>query len=901
MRPLIPDHLRSLIRSGPEPDETLGRFQALADSGALATVGAQPEALALLAGISPPLFDGLARHPEWWSNPPEFHAGLAGATRARMARIALDDVAGRDPLTITTKRLSDLADEVAEAALSQARTSVSGRFPAATDLPFAVIALGKWGGAELNYASDIDLLFVHGSDGSEEGAEAAGRLAAAFMTSVSAVGPDGFAFRVDADLRPEGSTGPLTRSLDSYGSYYRRWAATWEYQALLKARPAAGDPSVGAGFMDMVGPIVWGENLGADEIRTLRELKSRAEQEADPADIKRSPGGIRDIEFSVQLLQLIHGRHDPGLRRGGTEAAIAALTEGGYIRDEDADSLRDSYVFWRTVEHRLQLANLTQTHLLPGTGPARERLARALGYRPAGGISPTDRLDQDLGRHRASVRGLHEAIFFRPLLEAFASSPGAMTPEMAARRLRALGYDDVDGAARAFDELTHGLSRRSRLMTQLLPLMLDWMAASPNPDLGLEQLRLLVANADSAQLVSHLRDRPAAGQRLCLLLGSSRMVGEYLDRIPEFMPRLADEATLADLPGPELATTALERVKVRQTNDERLGSLRRFVRRRRLRIAAADLLDQVDLLGVQASLTATADAAVEAALWVAAQQAGPTPLAVIAVGRWGGGELGYGSDLDLLFVFAEGEQQADALRLATEAISTLSAPTADGVAYRIDTELMPEGRRGPIARSLDAFANYHEKWGEGWERLALLRARPATGDPAVCAAFEQLIAGIIYRPLPADDAREIRQIKARIEKERIPTGEDPDFHLKLGRGGLNDVEFLVQLMQLRHGHEVESLRTPSTLGALDALRQAAILPASECDLLEEAWTFCSRVRNRLFLQSGRAGDSLPVDLKEGARLARSLGYQSRADLREEHRRLTRRARQVFEKRFFEDV
>jgi glutamate-ammonia-ligase adenylyltransferase len=893
------------VRGAPDPDGTWHRLATLAEKG-ISLAGRAGEELAVLASTSRSLWDSLLRHPEWLDEPARPSGDPRLYVQQRIFDIVLADIHHRWDLETVTLALSDLADETVAFTLEEARSELADKHPGIEDVSLAVIALGKWGGRELNYSSDIDLLFVYapsagsaGDGDADESRRLATKLATSLIESLSRPTSEGIAFRVDADLRPEGGTGPLVRTVDSYRAYYEKWGEAWEFQALLKARFAAGDKELGGKFLSTVEQFVWPASISPDSIRLLRQLKTRSEAGADPDDIKRAPGGIRDVEFSVQLLQLVHGRADPELRSPGTLPAIAALTAGGYVRQEDADSLADSYAFLRNVEHRLQVWQMAQTHRLP---PDRGQLAFAMGYRSSE-RSAVDQFNTDLSTHRHQVRSLHERLYFRPLLEAFAAaSPTGLARDRAVARLEALGFVDLASAARAIEDLTTGMSRRSRLMQQLLPLMVEWLADTPNPDMGLSQLATLVAvSRDNAELTSILRDRPLAAQRLCHLLGSSRLVSAFIDRIPEFLPRLADDKLLLELPSPEDTVRALERMQLRPDRETRMASLRRLVRRRMLRTAAADLLGMVDVDRVAAALTDTADAAALAGLWTAAQAVGPLPFAVVAMGKWGGRELGYGSDLDLVYVTGSVDDTQAGLRLASEFGAILGRHTPDGVAYDVDADLRPEGKQGSLARSMDAFRSYYSSRAEPWELLALIKARPVAGEPAVRDDFEEQVRSQAFpQEVSSDVIRSVRGIKARVERERLPRGDDPDFHLKLGPGGLSDIEFLVQLWQLRLGRKHPELQTTSTLEALDHLAEIGILSAGEAEHLAITYRLCTQLRNRLFLQTARSHDSLPLDGEEGARLARSLGYDSRSTLREEYRRTTRRARRIFEHRFFQD-
>lgn len=819
--------------------------------------------------------------------------------RAALIQIAADDLTGKVDLAEATRRYSAALDGIVDAALDRARRAVADRHPVALELPFAVIAMGKWGAREVNYYSDIDLVFVHDDPGGREmeARSAALAMASRLISILTAPTFDGPALVVDADLRPEGSMGPLSRSISGYVSYYEKWSEPWELQALLKSRPAAGDPQLGQRFADMTARLVWEEGLDPEALRSIRSIKAKTEATAPVSDLKRSRGGIRDVEFAVQLLQMVHGRFDADLRTPSTLGAIRKLQEHGYIEPDEGERLVDSYRFLRETEHRLQLWDLKQTHELPASTDDLERLARSLGFT----TDPVRGFEHRLAEVRASARDLHERLYFRPILESLAGLATArLDAEAAALRLEALGFSDIGAATRALEELTRGLSRRSRVMQQMLPLMLDWLSRAPDPDLGLAQLRLVLAHTpDHGALISLLQGNPLAGERLCLLLGTGRLLGDLLDRIPEFVPRLASEQLIGEVRELEEAQDRLiGLLDSRPDPDAKIGTIRRFTRRRKLRIAARDILEGTQPEETLGALSDSADTAIAGALHIL-DPSGSTRFAVIAMGKWGGRELSYGSDIDLMYVYAGDDDRDASLELASGLGRVLSEPSRHGQAYMLDADLRPEGRRGPLARSLDGYRRYYEQWVEPWEVLALVKARPAAGDPEVLDSFRSLIEPLVWNEhLPESMARSIRQVKARVESERIPAGEDPDFHLKLGRGGLSDVEFVTQLLQLQHGGRDESLRCTGTLEALDALAAAGVLKPADHSVLRDSYVFCTRVRMRLHLQSGHVSDALPTDPAASTRLAVSLGFDRTSELREQYRRHTRRARKVFERLFF---
>jgi [glutamine synthetase] adenylyltransferase / [glutamine synthetase]-adenylyl-L-tyrosine phosphorylase len=788
------------------------------------------------------------------------------------------------------------------AAIAQTCLDVAVR-AAEPQVPFAVIGMGKLGGRELNYASDVDVLFVHDGDDDQSEAERAAR---AVLHTMSAPTADGIVFRTDADLRPEGRSGAISRRLDAYVSHWEHWARPWEFQALIKARAVAGDEALGDALVARAQPFVWPDALDPDAVREVRSMKARSEdllrrKGIQEREVKRGRGGIRDIEFSVQLLQLVHGRHDTSIRSPNTLDALEELARGAYIAVPDAVALADAYVWLRTVEHRIQLVDEQQSHTLPADDAARTRLARVMGFRDRGGTSALEAFGAAHHAQQAAVRALHEKLFFAPVLDALAGS-GPLSPGAAEERLAAFGFRDVEQTRAALQELTAGLTRRSRVMQQLLTVILGWLSEAPDPDLGLLQLRRLTEGyARSTTLARRFRETPIAAQRTCRILGSSRVLGVALHRHPEFVDDLADDATLTDEPTrDELVAEAVDTLNWREDDAGRRAGLRRFKRRQQLRIGSRDLLHFADLDTVERELSNLADASIEAAL----RSLEPDlPFAVIGLGRLGGGEMSFASDVDLLFVY-DGNKPTHfdrAEKIATRLVRAIGESTSEGQTFRVDIDLRPEGKSGPLARSLDSYRAYYERWAQTWELQALVRARPVAGDLEVGRRFIELIEPFVYSaPFPESALREVRRMKARIERERIPHGEDARFHLKLGRGSLSDVEFTVQLLQLQHGAAHSELRTPSTMDALAALEQLGYVDPKDAQVLAAAYRFSERARNYRYLLTGTPGDALPIDSDEATKLGRILGFTHRPqqELRDEYRRVTRRARAVVERVFY---
>ena len=858
-------------------------------------------------------------------------AALRHAYRAELARLAAADLAAELSLTEIMRALADLAGHVLQAGLAVARAGLPDAVPGCR---LAIIAMGKTGGRELNYVSDVDVVFagtaLAGDAGSEDAALAAAtRLAGETMRICAQA-----AWEVDAALRPEGKAGVLVRTVASHLAYYQRWASTWEFQALLKARPIAGDLELGEEYLHTVTPLVWSaaerDNFVADVQAMRRRVVDHLPAGVVDREIKLGPGGLRDVEFAVQLLQLVHGRSDETLHERSTLGALAALRDGGYVGRDDALSLADAYEFLRTAEHRLQLVKLRRTHLVPEDAHALQRLARAMGFRPdaRGDAVAVWHAEWDL--HAREVRRLHEKLFYRPLLEAVARVPAAglrLTEEAARRRLVALGYTDPGGALRHLQALTAGVSRRAALQRTLLPVMLSLLADAPDPDAGLLAYRQVSdALGSSPWFLRLLRDGGTVATRLARLLGTSRYVTNLLGRAPEALQLLADDEQLRPRRRSELealmATAARRQDGLSQTGHA-IRSLRRV---ELLRIAFAHLLGLADDGQIRIALSELADATLSAALAAARRlvatefgeadpgSAGPGAarsglrFAVIAMGRLGGQEIGYASDADVLFVYqadAGTPEPAKRAHAIAGRLRELLSATSTDPPLRLDASLRPEGQSGALVRSLESYAEYYQRWSSVWEAQALLRARFAAGDAELGERFIDLIEARRYPDggLDADGAREIRRIKGRVDAERLPRGADPNTHMKLGKGGLADIEWTVQLLQLQHAWRVPGLRTTATLPALLAAVDAQLLGADDAAALTAAWRFASRARDATTLVRDRAEDQLPRPGKLLQAVGEVLGYPPgfpAGQLVDDYRRVTRRARRVVESVFYAD-
>ncbi len=961
--------LAPLLGRSADPDQALDGLVALAEAAddreqLLSEVaddeGTSMRLLSVLGG-SAALADHLRRHPEHWRELCDPTIGSTRPTRAAM-RDRLMEAVGADPaepvpvsradpdeacdaLRVEYRRqllrlaardlvhalgvddvaaeLSDLAVGTLDAALAVAR-AVHPDASGACRL--AVVALGKCGGHELNYVSDVDVVFVAevpaGDDvpGEHEALRAATQLASAMMRVCGDHTKEGTIWPVDANLRPEGRSGPLVRSLESHRGYYERWAKTWEFQALLKARPAAGDLALGEDYLAMVAPLVWSaverdgfvEEVQAMRRRVIAHIPARESER----QLKLGAGGLRDVEFAVQLLQLVHGRTDEAIRPPTTLSALARLTERGYVGRDDGSALHEAYAFLRTMEHRLQLHQLRRTHVVPTDEVSLRRLGRSMGFRR----DPVAELDERWHYHQREVRRLHEKLFYRPLLSAVARISGdeaQLSPESAKQRLAALGYLDPTAALRHLQALTSGVRRSAQIQRQLLPAMLGWFGDAPDPDAGLFGFRQLSeALGSTPWYLRLLRDEGEVAQRTAQVLATSRYATDLLRREPQAVALLAEDK-LAPLSRDVVLTEMQAAAGRREDLVAAVLAVRAVRRRELLRISVADLCVPFGVEEVGYALTDVATATLQTTLdrvtRAVAEARGvepPTRLAIVAMGRYGGHELGYGSDADVMFVHdplpgAEPQEAATFARTVVNELRRLLSEAGKDPALEVDADLRPEGRQGPMVRTLESYAAYYATWSAVWEAQALLRAQAVAGDADLRERFTALIDPLRFSAdgLSADDTVEIRRIKARVDAERLPRGADPATHFKLGRGGLADVEWTVQLLQMQHAGEVPELRTTKTLEALEAAVATDLLGRDDADALAEAWRFASRARNATVQVRGKAADQLPRDARERAAVAAVLQYPPDATeaMVNDYLRTARRARTVVDRVFWGDL
>lgn len=788
----------------------------------------------------------------------------------------------------------------------------------ANQLPFAIIAMGKLGGRELNYSSDVDLLFVYDAPSADDTAsfKQANQLAERIVAALAKPTHEGYLFRADIRLRPGGRSGHLARSLASYLEHYERWPDVLERQALIKARPVAGDPELGTRFLAATRSCVYQPTIPAsffDEVRANKEaLERRVEdQESLGVSVKEGQGGIRDVEFAVQFLQMLFGARMSELQTGNTMEAIGRLRAAGLLADDTARQLEEGYVFLRTVEHRLQLLHDLPVRTLPAAGGEAEALAARCGFPSAEAFA------NEYQRQTAMVREAFTAVFHATARDGEPSPDARLrglilnidtrsANNALTHHLQQRGFQDPPRVLQTLRRLALGSeaqpagSAQRRALANLIAPLLDAAAETPSPDDAIAYVEtvadlmgpLSFLKSLEGQLPAHPTPHAALYPLdvLCKLGGAAPVLGQLLARHPQLIDAALDPAFAAESTSKEdLARELSGRLLGARSSDGVAAVLRRFRARHYLRIGLADLLYDADVEDVCRALTDLADVIVAAAL------GDSKGFAVLGLGRLGGGEMQYGSDLDMLYLAAAPDR--DYLRLASSLTETLTALTPDGPLYEVDLRLRPEGRHGLLSMSVEGALGYYRDRAMVWEKQSMVKARYVAGEAELVEEFLAGIRPMVYPSrLPQRYEAEMSAMKRRIERERLKQ-EERHRDLKLGPGGLTDIEFLVQLMQMRHGARHPQLRGGGVLKALRTLSGIGLLPESEAEELMSAYRFALRTRNALHLLGHASQNVMPLPGAELERLARRLGYENGGALVEEHQRLAAAARRIFEARF----
>lgn len=998
---LSPSLLAELARSAlsaPSPDEALNGLERISSSVPredFITVCGDPQSLARLlfiCGSSPFLVSIIRRQPACFrklfieqgieavgsyheslarlrglvgeeTSYRELFAVLRRFKYAEVLRIAARDLNGLAPLEEVTGELADLASVSLQVAYEACRRLLVREHGVplmhtpdrVEEADMVVLGMGKLGGRELNFSSDIDLIYFYSSDNGETAGVPAVdgtvrgkvslhaffvKLAEMITKVISQVTEDGFVFRVDLGLRPEGKSGDVALSLRSAEIYYESWGQPWERSAMLKAWPVAGSVDLGEEFLRMIEPFVYRKYLDYTLIEDMMAMKKRidlslARDRGGEQNIKLGRGGIREIEFFIQALQLVFAGKNPALRLRNSLQALRALRDTRALSDADCTALSDAYRFLRTVEHRIQMVQELQTHSLPVGGEETRLLARRCGYLSEDGA---ERFLQELESHRARVSAIYGDLFLsrnrhREELEpelAVIFDPSA-DPDFVKDLLAARRFEDVDAAyenlllLRDGTPRSHLSPRGRRLREEIAPLLFREVVATPDPDMALSNLeKFLRTVGPRASLYALLAENLEILKLLVSLFGMSEFLSKIFILNPDMLDTMVSRSFVAVKERSDMGKDLHALLDQADDLEERLDVLRRYRNEEFLRIGMHDIYGRLDQSGIAGQLTNLAEACLAVACGIAVQELArfgaptcvgedgaerPARFAVIGMGKLGGRELNYHSDLDIIYVYDhQGMTNGDRsisnheyfAKLGQKIISILSTPTREGYAYKIDTRLRPSGNAGPLVTSRESFRTYHREEARVWERQALTKARVILGEEELRESIESVIRETVYgSAADQEERREIHRLRMRMEHE-LARESAGSYNIKTGRGGMVDVEFVVQYLQLRHGRDFPSIRSVSTLEVLEAARNASLVSDNDCRVLRDGYLFLRQLENRLRIIHDYSMNDLGGAKGYLDKLARRLGYDEKLrnpgeTLMADYERITGSIRRVYDR------
>lgn len=987
--PLLDDIASDAARS-PSPNGALNNLESITTGVGPALIadslkdggGALGE-LITICGSSSYLSGILARHPalyEWIFSEEgltetkgfaDFHAELGVATGGEQEaddmaralreykhkeylRIGAKDLLRKAGMVTTTRELSDLAAASLDTALAWAIGHLKSLHGAPLyiddegaekEAGLSVIGMGKLGGGELNFSSDIDIIYVYSSDHGETAgvdgkASSKISLHAFFVKAaqiinrlISSVTENGIVFRVDVDLRPEGRSGALANSLASMEAYYESWGLSWERAAMIKARPVAGDLALGEAFMSMIRPFVFRRYMDftiLEEIKLMKEKVdlSLIQRNPDAVDVKLGAGGIREIEFFCQALQLVHAGKDETVRGKNTLETLENLSQAGYVKKDEAAALKESYIFLRDLEHRIQIVECRQSQAVPARPEELERLARMMGFTDSGEKKAGRFFWEEYKKRTGAVHEIYRSLFYKeePEEELPEEVRILLSTEMggedAIEKLAALGFKKPEEAAAHLHKLRGGpsfvqMGARTRVIfKKLAPVFLSRVIESPDPDRALSYLERFISSVGArASFYSLLFENRKVLDELIRLFGTSEFLSRTLVEQPGSLEQLLSRDMAAPYRTRSAILTEFAGALASETDyEQRLEVLRRLKNSEIFRIGVNDIAGAVGQRRVSTQITFVAEASLEAAVRIARDELEKKhgkpegKFCVLGLGKLGGSEMIYGSDLDILFVYSTTDEDANTtgerpisdheffVKLGQRIISVLTLRTQGGFVFNVDARLRPSGRA--LVVSMPSLFEYHRSKTAIWERQALTKARFVAGDAAFGVQAAAELSQTAYSPaktLTAEDVEEMYRIRVRMEEE-IAKETERRYNIKAGAGGVNDIEFLVQALQLRWGAERPSLRTPQTAKALLRLFREQLLAQDDYEFLKEAYRFLRLLELRQRIVNDRPEGDLVQGSPELTTLAKRLGYSGpdgAEKLLEDYKRYAGKIRKIY--------
>lgn len=824
------------------------------------------------------------------------------------SRIIYRDILSLSPFSDTMEELSDLASAIVESVVrffsEELDTKPNGEF--------VVLGMGKLGGRELNLSSDIDLIYVYRDNGDPDPFF---KLAEKVTRLLSAVTQDGFLYRVDLALRPGGGKSSVAVPIEGAIEHYFYWGDTWERAAMIKVRPIAGDLALGDEFIKEIEPFVYKKFLDYQSIEELKDMKTKLDKLQKKRDVKLGKGGIREIEFFIQALQLVNAGEISGIRERNSLTALKKLRKLNIIDEEVFESLTSSYLFLRKVEHMIQLVDERQTHKIPASSEDITILAKRCN------LADKAEFEELYKEHTSSVSKIYKHLFFDPSqqteefgkefweLADFLTS-GNIDEAEAVENLRKLGFKNPESAIDIFSKLLDprlgALTQGGKLTTKkVIPAFLGEILKSFDPDASLVNLERFISGIGwRSSIYSVLLENPEIIKLLARLFSTSGYLSNFLIRHPEYL----DVITLRDVrtefaSKKEMLESLQESMKEATDEEDKLDAIRKFRHVETLKICLRDLNGEVDPFYVGKYLSMVAEAVLEVGLQLAWDIVTKTQkgkhkkinMHILGMGKLGGQEMSYNSDLDVIFIY-EGADHEFYSKLGQKVISVLSVPTGEGYAYKIDLDLRPSGRSGALVTSFDSFKEYHKNSAQIWERQSLVRARPTAGSKQLGKKIMEAVTQFVYKEsYPKDFYKEIYRLRSRMEKELAKETANK-VNIKTGKGGTVDIEFLVQMLQLKYGGEYEELRVQNTVDALFVLNSNTLIKDREFKILQEGLYFLKKMENLLRLLHDRSINELYES--DFDKLAADLDKNNDGKkLKKEYVSITNGIRKIYDKYF----
>lgn len=827
-----------------------------------------------------------------------------------LSRIIYREILGFSEFRHILEELSDLASSIVEVALDfhRSKLEVDNKFD------FVVLGMGKLGGRLLNLSSDIDLVYLFDND---DGGDTVFKLAENLTKSLSSITEDGFLYRVDLGLRPGGSKSTIAVPIEGAIEHYSYWGDTWERAALIQARPVAGDLELGKYFLNEIEDFIYRRSLDFASIEDLKDMKVKLNRLQKKGDVKLGRGGIREVEFFVQALQLVNGGAVKELRNLNAVDALKVLFKTNLITKDVKFELISNYFFLRKVEHSIQLYDEIQTHKLPTDLQALERLSARLGFSSVG------EFEEEYKKVTDVVTKNYENLFYdaNKVIDeegkefwqlADFLTVGDIEEDEAIEGLKKLGFKSPNQAIDIMYLLLNtrrgGLTEKGKVLRRrIIPAFLSKIVTSHDPDLALVNFERFISTIGfKTSIYSVLCENPEIINVLAKLFTRSGFLSNFLIRYPEYLDTIILKDVRREYESKEeMIEALLEDVNSEENFEDKLNTLRRFKNVESLKLCFRDLNEEVGAEYVGQYLSFIAKSIMEVGLILAKETIKVTKkektkldnMMILGLGKLGGGEMSYSSDLDIIFIY-EGDDHELFSRFGQRFISNLSVPTVDGYCYKIDMGLRPSGNAGALVTSFSSFKDYHENSAQLWERQSLIRAIPAAGSQQLGTKVMKIINNFVYeRPLENNFHEEIYRIRARMENELAKESKEK-VNIKTGKGGLVDVEFLVQMLQLKHGGKYSQLRHTNTLRSLKELFDLNLINKNDFDILKDGYLFLKKLENLLRLLNDRSIN----DMKNSDfdKIASEFGdeYDSKS-LRKRYNRITNDIRKVYNTYFLE--